>query len=208
MLYLGYTLVLKRQELVSSSKGLMYLSDSWQEVAEWPWGAGLLAWQHPKSKLCTAMKLALVWPLALGCCFTLGEHQWSEQICTCIWKWPLLQEQITNCQKHSTLQWRTENNALFVSKTCQGLMIQSTSRHHDHLQIWAEMGGISKSTGIKSIVSQPVIWDEQNETPTINSLQLSFGQADWWLFTFWQLLNFVKPVRLGVTTILMKLDIV
>lgn len=113
MLYLGYTLVLKRQELVSSSKGLMYLSDSWQEVAEWPWGAGLLAWQHPKSKLCTAMKLALVWPLALGCCFTLGEHQWSEQICTCIWKWPLLQEQITNCQKHSTLQWRTENNALF-----------------------------------------------------------------------------------------------
>jgi len=41
MFCLGYTLVLKRQKLVPSPEGVM--SGSWQEVAERPWGAGLLA---------------------------------------------------------------------------------------------------------------------------------------------------------------------
>lgn len=68
MFCLGYTLVLKRQKLVPSPEGVM--SGSWQEVAERPWGAGLLARQRPTSKLHTAMELALVWPLALRCCFT------------------------------------------------------------------------------------------------------------------------------------------
>lgn len=56
------------------------MSGSWQEVAERPWGAGLLARQRPTSKLRTAMELALVWPLALRCCFTPREHQCQNKL--------------------------------------------------------------------------------------------------------------------------------